>query len=84
MEGIYVSEDDFPLIIRNYRENDVISLKSGHKKVNRIFIDKKIKLLERRKIPIVINRKNKIILISGIYRDVERKGLQSNIFVVKC
>ncbi|MDD4584567.1 MAG: tRNA lysidine(34) synthetase TilS, partial [Bacilli bacterium] len=68
----------------NYRENDIVSLKNGHKKVNRIFIDKKIKLLERQRIPIVVNNKNRIILISGIYRDVERKGLQSNIFVVKC
>lgn len=84
MEGIYVDDSDFPLVIRNYRGNDIVSLKSGHKKVNRIFIDKKIKLLERQRIPIVVNNKNRIILISGIYRDVERKGLQSNIFVVKC
>lgn len=82
-DGIYVSKEDFPLTIRNYRVNDKVRMKDYDKDVNRLFIDRKIDRQQRRLIPLVVNAKQEIILIPGIYRLYERKLLQSNIFVVK-
>lgn len=45
----------YPLYIRNYLENDVILMPYGRKKINRLFIDKKIPLEKRKEIPIILN-----------------------------
>ncbi len=84
MNGIYVEESDFPLTIRSYQNTDIIEINEGHKKVNRFFIDAKISLAQRKSTPLVVNNKNRIILISGFYQDIRRKRLQSNLFVLKC
>ena len=33
MQGIYVSEDDFPITIRNYNNEDKVKLKEGVNKI---------------------------------------------------
>ncbi len=83
MQGIHIDKDELPLTIRNYRPSDEVLVNEGHKKVARIFIDKKIPLVERNKIPLLVTSKNQIVLICGIYQDMAHKLLQSNIFVVK-
>ena len=42
--AVYVTEDDFPLCIRNYRDGDWIQMRFGKKKISRWFMDRKIPL----------------------------------------
>ena len=83
MEGIHVKDDDFPLIIRPYTNEDVIKIKDGHKAVRRLYIDKKIPKSLRVRLPILLNCKNEVLLIPSLYKEVERKSLQSNFFMIK-
>lgn len=83
MEGIHVYEDDYPLYIRPYKKGDKIKIKGGHKLVSRLYIDKKMPKELRKRLPLLFNRKNEIILIPSLYKDLERKTLQSNLFMIK-
>jgi tRNA(Ile)-lysidine synthase len=87
-EGIYKCEigaydSDFPLVIRNYKEGDMIKLKVGTKKVSRIFIDKKVPSEIRAMYPVVVNKDNEVIFVPKFYKDLERKSLQSGLFMVQ-
>ena len=83
MEGIYVSEDDFPIVIRNYKSDDKVKLKEGTKKVSRLFIDKKVPLLERKMVPVIINKDNEVIFVYKIYRKYGYKYVKNNLFMIK-
>ena len=76
-------ESDFPIKIRNIKNGDKIDIKDGHKKINRLLIDKKIPLARRKTMPVIENAKGKIIFVSGIYRYFERKTMQNNFFVLE-
>ena len=81
--GVYVTEDDFPLTIRNYRDGDSIELRFGHKKVSRWFMDRKIPLYERKVWPVVENRNKEVILVSQIGCNVTHYNVKYNLFVIK-
>ena len=83
MEGIYVSEEDFPITIRNYKSDDKIKLKEGSKKINRLFIDKKVPLSERKMIPVIENKNNEIIYVYKLYRKYGFKYVKNNLFKIK-
>lgn len=83
MQGIYVTDDDFPITIRSYKKDDVIKLKEGTKKVSRLFIDKKVPLDERIKVPIIENKNHEIIFVTGLYRKYGYKYIKNNLFVLK-
>ncbi|MBQ9731257.1 MAG: tRNA lysidine(34) synthetase TilS [Bacilli bacterium] len=83
MEGVCVLESDYPLTIRPYENNDYIKIKDGHKSVRRLYIDKKIPMSIREKMPILLNKDGEILLIPSLYKEVERKSLQSNFFMIK-
>ncbi|MGB4984484.1 MAG: tRNA lysidine(34) synthetase TilS [Erysipelotrichaceae bacterium] len=82
-EGCVVKSEDFPLTIRNYHQGDCIAMKYGHKKVNRWFIDNKIRLIDRKIWPIVQNCQNEIILVPKIGCNVTHYGAKFNLFVIK-
>ena len=83
MEGIYVTEDDFPIIIRNYKSDDKVKLKEGTKKVSRLFIDKKVPLLERKMVPVIVNKNDEVIFVYKIYRKYGYKYVKNNLFMIK-
>ena len=83
MEGIHVKNEDYPLTIRPYTNQDVIKIKDGHKSIRRLYIDKKIPKSLRVKLPVLVNCKNEVLLIPSLYKEVERKSLQSNFFMIK-
>lgn len=60
---------DFPITIRNAREDDVIIMKHGTKKINRVFIDSKIGIYNRKKWPVVVNKEGTILLVSGLTKN---------------
>lgn len=83
MEGIAVLNEDYPLTIRPYKNDDYIEIKDGHKSVRRLYIDKKIPASLRKTLPILLNKDGKILLIPSLYKEVKRKSLQSNFFMIK-
>lgn len=83
MEGIAVLNEDYPLTIRPYKNDDYIEIKEGHKSVRRLYIDKKIPASLRKTLPILLNKDGKILLIPSLYKEVKRKSLQSNFFMIK-
>ncbi|WOO88783.1 tRNA lysidine(34) synthetase TilS [Mollicutes bacterium LVI A0078] len=57
--------------IRTWQQGDKIEIKNGHKKVSRLFIDKKIDHPLRSKWPIIINDGGEIIEIPHLWRKNE-------------
>lgn len=57
--------------IRTWISGDKVKIKSGHKKISRLFIDNKIDPSMRKKWPIVINNNGDIIHIPNIWRKNE-------------
>ncbi len=83
IDGVTVSESDFPLTIRNARPGDAISLRFGKKRLNRWFIDRKIPASQREIWPVVENKNGKIIFVVGIGCDIEHFSNNPNLFVLK-
>lgn len=83
MQGVFVADDDFPITIRNYKQDDKIALKNGNKKVSRLFIDKKVPLLERLNVPVIENKDHKIIFVYNLYRSQGLKNVKNNLFISK-
>ena len=83
MQGIYLEKSDFPIKIRNIKVGDVVDLAQGHKKINRLLIDKKIPIDRRKMMPIIENAQGKIIYVSENYRYFTRKTTQNNFFVIE-
>ena len=59
----------YPLTVRVRQNGDVFKLngQKGHKKVSRLFIDKKVTLAERQRIPLIINQENAVLAIGDLY-----------------
>ena len=83
VEALTLKEDDFPIMIRNARKGDAISLRFGTKKLNRWFIDRKIPRNERLRWPVVLNRHGEVILVPGIGCDLEHYSNNPTCFVLK-
>lgn len=78
-----VNDDDFPLLIRNFRNNDIIKMRFGHKKVNRFLIDRKIPLRDRMFWPVVLNKKGEIIFVYGLGCKIDYFERKYNFFMLK-
>ena len=57
-----------PLKIRNRRDGDYFNFKFGKKKIKDLFIDMKIPMDVRKKVPIVLDMENEILGIPGIIK----------------
>ena len=66
---LLVKHSDFPLTVRNAREDDVVYMKHGTKKINRVFIDSKIGIQNRKRWPVVVNKDGIILLVSGLTKN---------------
>lgn len=82
-EAVTLSEDDFPITIRNVRPGDSIELRFGTKKISRWFVDRKIPKNQRKQWPVVLNRHNRIILVPHIGCDVKHYSNNPTCFVIK-
>ena len=47
-DGVFLSKEDFPIVIRCFKNGDTIKTSGGTKKVSRLFIDRKIPRDERK------------------------------------
>lgn len=82
-EGIYLTNDDFPITIRSVQPSDVIVTKGGTKRVSRLYIDNKIPKSERETWPIVENSQGEIILIPHLAKNIRYLYSKPNLYVVK-
>ena len=62
---------------------DKIRLKGGTKKISRIFIDKKVPSHLRKIYPVILNKEGVVIFLPKFYKDLERKSLQTGLFMVQ-
>ena len=83
IQGVCISKNDLPLIIRNGRKEDRIKLRYGHKKLNRFFIDRKMSCYDRMTCPVIENGKGNVIFVSGIGCDTDHYCEKPNIFMIK-
>ena len=73
----------YPLTIRNVRRGDVVKFGQIYKKVNRILIDEKIPLEQRKKYPVILDNKGNIVYIP-LYRSINQKFIANKLlFVIK-
>ena len=70
-DGVFLSKEDFPIVIRCFKNGDTIKTSGGTKKVSRLFIDRKIPRDERKIWPIVENCHGEIILIPHIAKNIK-------------
>lgn len=73
----------YPLKIRNVRKGDVVKIGNLKKKVNRILIDEKISLEERKKYPVVLDCNNNIVYLPLNRSEVQKKIAKKLKFVIK-
>ena len=83
IEGVTLSDDDFPVTVRNGQGSDEIRLRYGSKKLSRFFIDRKIKRKERSRWPVVVNSMGRIVFIANIGCDKSHYTIKPNLFVLK-
>lgn len=83
IEGISLSEADFPITIRNYEPGDKIKMRFGTKSVNRFFIDRKIPMHQRVSWPIVENSMKEVVFVVGLGCDIHHYANNPSIFMVK-
>lgn len=82
-ESVTVSEEEYPLMIRNWKPGDSIQMRYGTKKIKRWFIDHKISVFERQKWPVVLNKQGEIILVPGIGCNITHFSNNPSLFVIK-
>ena len=82
-EGVYLSEDDYPITIRNMRPGDSIMTSSGTKKLSRLFINAKVPALKRKVWPILVNKEGTIVLVPHIAKNIDYLTTNPNVFVIK-
>ena len=83
IEGVTLSDDDFPVTVRNGQGSDEIRLRYGSKKLSRFFIDRKIKRKERGRWPVVVNSMGRVVFIANIGCDKSHYTIKPNLFVLK-
>lgn len=83
IEGVNLSENDFPIVIRNVEDGDSIALRFGNKKANRFFIDRKIPRAKRKNTLVIENSLKQVVFIVGLGSDVHHYSNNPNLFVIK-
>jgi tRNA(Ile)-lysidine synthetase, N-terminal domain/tRNA(Ile)-lysidine synthetase, C-terminal domain len=58
----------FPLMVRFRKEGDIVEIENGHKKLQDIFVDMKVRRDLRYKIPILVDNEGKILWVVSVKR----------------
>lgn len=73
-----------PLTVRTKLDGDRIRVPEiGHKKVSRLFIDRKISKNERERMPVITDRDQQIIAVGTIYNIIKTQGNHSRLLIEK-
>lgn len=82
-EGVTLSKEDYPVMIRNVHDGDEILMRFGTKKVHRYFIDRHIPLYKRKRYPVVVNAKGTVILVPGLGPDINHYSIKPDFYVLQ-
>lgn len=82
-EGVYLSQEDYPITIRTMQDGDSIMTSSGTKKLSRLFINAKVPALKRKTWPVVLNKDKTIVLVPNIAKNIDYLTTKPNVFVIK-
>lgn len=80
-KDLRVSEDDFPLTIRNAQKGDMSYINNIPKKVSRLYIDWKMPKELRTVWPLIFNKKGQLVYVLRYYDEKSKNS--NNFFVVK-
>lgn len=83
VNAVTLSEDDFPLTIRSFRDGDAIRQRWGTKSVHRFFVDRHIPLHLRKTWPVVTNREGIVVLVPGIGCEPMHFSIKPNFNVIQ-
>ncbi len=83
VNAVSVSEADFPLTIRSFRQGDAIVMRFGTKSLHRFFIDRHIPLYKRKNWPVVENAAGDIILVPGLGCDITHYSIKPDFNVIQ-
>lgn len=75
-----ISDNDYPLIIRNAHRKDLLRIKDYYKEARRLFIDWKMPLSLRKRWPVILNNKGEVIYIPR-YKKGFKVGKNLNFYV---
>lgn len=81
--GVTISPSDFPIIIRNARHGDKITMRYGTKKLSRFFIDRKISYLDRLSWPVIENKDKEVIFVCELGCDKYHYSNNHNLYVTR-
>lgn len=80
------NEVSLPLYVRNRKEGDKLDVKglNGSKKISDIFIDKKIKAIDRHSWPVVLDSKDTIVWVPGLKKSkLDKKNSEEYDIILK-
>ena len=78
-----ITNESYPLTFRNVRKEDEVTIGKVTKKANRILIDEKVPLRNRKKYPVVEDKNGKIVYIP-LYRSQIQKNIANKLkFMLK-
>ena len=78
-----IYDTSYPLTFRNVKENDKVKIGEITKKVNRLLIEDKVPLKQRKKYPVVMDKEGKIVYIP-LYRSETQKTIANKLkFMLK-
>lgn len=76
--------DDLPLTVRTRQDGDRVVMPGiGHKKISRLFIDRKVPRNDRETMPVIINRNHQIIAVGTIYNIIKTQRNHSRLLIEK-
>ncbi|MGI6511697.1 MAG: tRNA lysidine(34) synthetase TilS [Catenisphaera adipataccumulans] len=83
IEGVTLTEKDFPIHVRTVQDRDRIMLRYGTKKVHRFFVDRKIPRIFRKRWLVMTDRNGQVIFVPGIGCDVEHFSGKPTVFMIQ-
>lgn len=83
IEGITLSEKDFPLMLRPAYGSDRIALRFGRKSLRRFWIDRKIPHLLRKQWYVLVNREGTVIFVPQIGCDISHFSIKPTCFMLQ-
>ena len=64
-----ISDEDYPLTIRNGKSNDLFRIKNYDKELRRLFIDWKVPASLRKRWPVILNKNGNIVYVPRYQKD---------------
>ena len=68
-----VSKEDYTLVVRNAKPNDVYLIKGYEKQLRRLFIDWKVPVTLRKRWPVIVNKDGTIIYVPRYQKDFKKE-----------